>query len=57
VNEIAKICENKESFSLKEVKSVYIPKGLAIVFYKKANFKGIYVSFVASVECIDTGLA
>jgi hypothetical protein len=27
VNEIAKICENKESFNLKDVKGVYVPNG------------------------------
>jgi len=48
-NELAKVCENKQSFTIKDVKSVYVPKGLAVVFFKKANFHGIYVTFIASV--------
>jgi len=39
VNEIAKICDNKESFSLNEVKSVYVPKGLTITFYKRLTLR------------------
>lgn len=39
------------------MKSVYVPKGLAVVFFKKGNYKGLYVTFIASVECLDSGLS